>query len=101
MEDFVLNWQILLIIIFLVGVFASFGRGIYGIVKLFYTTAEAFRSSVRDLTATVETFKQSMEWMRCRNDEEHEEFNERLDDHETTLTDHEKRIWELRNRFKD
>ena len=101
MEDFALNWQVLLIVIFLVGVLGAIATAVYKATKMFCTTAETFRVSINELRSIVDAFKQSCEWIRCKNDEEHDEFTERLDDHETTLTDHEKRIWELRNRFKD
>ena len=101
MENFALNWQVLLTVIFLVGVLSAIARVVFKMTRGLDTTAETFRSSIRELAVTVEKFQQSCEWIQCKNDEEHDDFNERLDDHETTLTDHEKRIWELRNRFKD
>ena len=101
MEDFTLNWQVLLIIIFLFGVLGGVVKVVFKITRSLDSTAETFRVSIRELSNTVENFQASCEWIQCKNDEEHDEFGERLDDHETTLTDHEKRIWELRNRFKD
>ena len=72
MEDYGLNWQVLLIIIFLVSLVAGIIRSVYKVFTGFNSIFESFRESVRELKTSVEMFKRSCEWIQGQNVEEHE-----------------------------
>jgi hypothetical protein len=88
MEDYAFNWQVLLVIVFLVGLLASV---IKPILKL--------NSTLTRLDTTLLSIQNDSERRERENIKEHDEFNERLDEHEDTLVEHDKSISELRYRI--
>ena len=89
MEDYALNWQIVLVIVFLIGAVAT-------IIK-----------PIIDLNVTIRTLDLTLENMQkdlCKNDEsnekEHEKFSTQLDEHGNILDEHDRSIHDLKNRFK-
>jgi|CZCB01.1.fsa_nt_gi hypothetical protein len=88
MEDYAFNWQVLLVIVFLVGLLASV---IKPILKL--------NSTLTRLDTTLISIQNDSERRERENIKEHDEFNERLDEHEDILVEHDKSICELRYRI--
>ena len=88
MEDYAFNWQVLLVIVFLVGLLASV---IKPILKL--------NSTLTRLDTTLLSIQNDSERRERENIKVHDEFNERLDEHEDTLVEHDKSICELRYRI--
>ena len=85
MEEYAFNWQVLLVIVFLVGLLASV---IKPILKL--------NSTLTRLDTTLLSIQNDSERRERENIKEHDKFNERLDEHEDTLVEHDKSISELR-----
>jgi hypothetical protein len=89
MEDYALNWQIVLVIVFLIGALATIIKPIIDL-----------NVTIRTLDLTLENMQKDLCKSGTENEKEHEEFAERLDEHGNILNEHDKSIHELRNKFK-
>lgn len=89
MENYALNWQIVLVIVFLIGAVATIIKPIINL-----------NVTIKTLDLTLSNMQKEL----CKNDKnnekEHEEFSGRLDHHGNILHEHDKSILELRDRFK-
>lgn len=81
MEEYALNWQVLLVIVFILG----FATAIIKPILKLNTTLNNLDYSIKTLHGQLE-----------RNMDEHCDIYDKLDGHEDTLIEHDKSISELR-----
>ena len=105
MSNDALNWEVwgmvISIMAFLVGIVGATLAVTYKVGKPILQTYENLNRQLSELANTVKSFSQSCEWIQCKNADEHDEINERLDEHEDAINQHEKSIWELRSKIKE
>lgn len=92
MNEFTINWQVLIALVFLLGILAAIVKAAFSIGK----PIVKLNTTLTTLDLTIKSLQEQLKTFRGDNDKDHEEIFDRLDGHEDTLVEHDKAILELR-----